>query len=89
MTVNDQNYTPIDIVVPIFDRLTALDAVGPYETLQRLPGATVTFISNSVGEIRTENGFLGLMADATYADKPNPDVIVVPGGVRHTCGDAR
>lgn len=81
MTVNDQNYTPIDIVVPIFDRLTALDAVGPYETLQRLPGATVTFISNSVGEIRTENGFLGLMADATYADKPNPDVIVVPGGV--------
>lgn len=75
-----QNPT-IDIVIPIFDRLTALDAVGPYETLQRLPGATVTFVAGKVGEIRTENGFLGLMADATYADKPNPDVIVVPGGV--------
>ena len=72
---------PIDIVIPIFDRLTALDAVGPYETLQRLPGATVTFIGARTGEYRTENGFLGIISDATYADKPNPDVIVVPGGV--------
>ena len=81
MTATPHAYPTIDIVIPIFDRLTALDAVGPYETLQRLPGATVTFISGEVGEVRTENGFLGLMADATYADKPAPDVIVVPGGV--------
>ncbi len=72
---------PIDIVIPIFDRLTALDAVGPYETLQRLPGATVTFIGGKTGEYRTENGFLGITSDATYADKPTPDVVVVPGGV--------
>ncbi len=72
---------PIDIVIPIYDRFTALDAVGPYETLQRLPGATVTFVANEAGEIRTENGFLGVTADASFSDKPNPDVIVVPGGV--------
>lgn len=72
---------PIDIVIPIFDRLTALDAVGPYETLQRLPGATVTFIGGRTGEYRTENGFLGITSDATFTDKPRPDVIVVPGGV--------
>jgi len=71
----------IDIVIPLFDRFTALDAVGPYETLQRLPGATVTFIAGETGDVRTENGFLGMVADATYADKPTPDVIVVPGGV--------
>ena len=78
---NSAPHEPIDIVIPIFDRLTALDAVGPYETLQRLPGATVTFIGGRTGEYRTENGFLGITSDATYADKPNPDVIVVPGGV--------
>lgn len=78
---SDSEFEPIDIVIPIFDRFTALDAVGPYETLQRLPGATVAFVSNEVGEVRTENRFLGITADATYADKPNPDVIVVPGGV--------
>ncbi len=72
---------PIRIAIPLFDRVTALDAVGPYEVLQRLPGATVTFLGEQIGELRTDNGFLGLMVDATFADLPDPDVIVVPGGV--------
>jgi putative intracellular protease/amidase len=71
----------MQIVIPLFPRFTALDAVGPYEVLQRLPGATVTFVAEQRGEIRTDNGFLGMTADATFADFPNPDVIVVPGGV--------
>lgn len=69
------------IAIPLFDRLTALDGIGPYEVLQRLPDAEVVFVSERVGEVRTENGFLGLTADATYADVPNPTVVVVPGGV--------
>ncbi len=69
------------IAIPLFDRLTALDGVGPYEVLQRLPGATVTFVAERTGEFRTENGFLGLTADATYDDFTDPDVVVVPGGV--------
>ena len=71
----------MQIAIPLFDRLTALDAIGPYEVLQRLPGATVTFVGSKRGEFRTDNGFLGLIADATFAELPNPDVIVVPGGV--------
>ncbi|MEM8924597.1 MAG: DJ-1/PfpI family protein [Actinomycetota bacterium] len=71
----------LQIAIPLFERLTALDGIGPYEVLQRLPGATVTFVGDRVGEYRTENGFLGLNADATYAEVPSPDVVVVPGGV--------
>jgi putative intracellular protease/amidase len=71
----------ITIAIPLFDRLTALDGIGPYEVLQRLPGATVTFVAERTGEFRTENGFLGLIADATYDEIPRPDVIVVPGGI--------
>ena len=71
----------LSIAIPIFPRLTALDCVGPYEVLQRLPGATVTFVAEERGEVRTENGFLGMTADATFDELPNPDVIVVPGGV--------
>ncbi len=71
----------ISIAIPLFDRLTALDGIGPYEVLQRLPGATVTFVAERTGEFRTENGFLGLTADATFDDLPDPDVVVVPGGV--------
>jgi transcriptional regulator GlxA family with amidase domain len=71
----------VQIAIPLFERLTALDAIGPYEVLQRLPGATVTFVGTRTGEVRTENGFLGLTVDAHVDEVPQPDVIVVPGGV--------
>lgn len=70
----------MQIAIPFFPQMTALDAVGPYEVLQRLPGATVTFVGAARGEIRTDNGFLGLSVDATFDEVPAPDVIVVPGG---------
>jgi putative intracellular protease/amidase len=70
----------MNIAIPIFDRLTALDAVGPYEVLSRLPGATVHFIAAQPGPKRTENGMLALTADLALDEMTNPDVIVVPGG---------
>jgi transcriptional regulator GlxA family with amidase domain len=69
------------IAVVLFPRLTALDAIGPYEVLQRLPGATITFVGHQRGEVRTENGFLGLTVDETFAEFTDPDVVVVPGGI--------
>ena len=69
------------VAIPVFDALTALDAVGPYEVLQRLPDAEIRFVGHRTGEVRTENGYLGLTADSTFADEPDPDVVVVPGGV--------
>jgi putative intracellular protease/amidase len=69
------------IAVVLFPRLTALDAVGPYEVLQRLPEATVTFVGQRRGEVRSENGFLGLSVDATFEELTDPDVVVVPGGI--------
>ncbi|MCH7790195.1 MAG: DJ-1/PfpI family protein, partial [Acidobacteria bacterium] len=50
----------MQIAVPLFDEVTALDAIGPYEVLQRLPNATVVFVGHEVGEVRSDNGFLGL-----------------------------
>lgn len=68
------------IAIPIFDQLTALDAVGPYEVLSRLPGATVHFLAAEPGPKRTENGMLALTADTALDELPDPEVIVVPGG---------
>jgi putative intracellular protease/amidase len=70
----------MNIGIPIFDRLTALDAVGPYEVLSRLPGASVHFIATEVGPKRTETQMLALTADRTLDELPDPEVIVVPGG---------
>jgi transcriptional regulator GlxA family with amidase domain len=68
------------IAILLYDNMTALDAVGPYEVLSRLRGATVVFVGRETGTIRTDTGFLGLSVDATLADMPDPDIIVVPGG---------
>lgn len=70
----------MQIAIALFDRFTALDAVGPYEVLVRLPGATVTFVAERTGEHRADTGVLGLTADATFDDVPAPDVVLVPGG---------
>lgn len=69
------------IAVLLFPRVTALDAVGPYEVLQRLPGATVRFVGRESGQIRSENGFLGLSIDNTLDQVRTPDVVLVPGGI--------
>jgi putative intracellular protease/amidase len=68
------------IAIPIYDRFTALDAVGPYEVLSRLPGATVHFVAVEPGLKRTETKMLSLSADLALDDLPDPEIIVVPGG---------
>lgn len=69
------------VAIPLFPRFTALDAVGPYEVLQRIPSIDVVFVGSRRGEVRTENGMLGLTCDATFDDVGAPDVVVVPGGI--------
>src|SRR5204863_5681130 len=68
------------IAIPLYDRFTALDAVGPYEVLSRLPGATVHFVADEPGMKRTETGMLGFSADLALDELPDPEILVVPGG---------
>jgi transcriptional regulator GlxA family with amidase domain len=68
------------IAILIFDGLTALDAIGPYEVLSRLPGAELRFVAKEPGPKRTDTGALGVQADLAIADLPGPDVVLVPGG---------
>jgi len=68
------------VLIPLFDRFTALDAVGPYEVLSRLPGAQVTFVASAVGPCRTDTGSLAIVADASFEDADTGDILVVPGG---------
>jgi putative intracellular protease/amidase len=70
----------LDIAIPIFDGITALDAIGPDEVLSRLPGAQVHFLAHEPGAKRTDNRMLALTADGALSEVPHPDVIVFPGG---------
>jgi transcriptional regulator GlxA family with amidase domain len=70
----------MQIAILIFDGLTALDAIGPYEVLSRLPGAELRFVAKQAGPKRTDTGALGVEADLALADLDAPEVVVVPGG---------
>jgi putative intracellular protease/amidase len=70
----------MDIVIPIYDDFTALDAIGPYEVLSRI-GGRVRFIGREAGPVVTDNGMLRVLAEATLGEATSPDIVVVPGGV--------
>jgi transcriptional regulator GlxA family with amidase domain len=71
----------LQVAIALFPKFTALDGVGPYEVLQRIPHIDVTFVGHRRGEVRSENAMLGLTVDATFEEIPEPDVLVFPGGV--------
>jgi transcriptional regulator GlxA family with amidase domain len=72
--------TTTKVSILIFDGLTALDAVGPYEVLRSVPGWEVEFVGKERGEVRTDSGRLGLSVDAPIGERPDADILLVPGG---------
>jgi putative intracellular protease/amidase len=71
----------MQVAIALFPRNTALDAIGPYEVLQRIPSIDVVFVGHERGEVRSDNGMLGLTCDATFDEITHPDVLVFPGGI--------
>jgi transcriptional regulator GlxA family with amidase domain len=68
------------IAIPLFDRFTALDAMGPFQVLVQLPDATTVFVAERPRDVTDESGVLTVSAKASFADVPHPDIILVPGG---------
>jgi transcriptional regulator GlxA family with amidase domain len=70
----------MQIAILLFDKLTALDAIGPYEVLRSVPGWEVRFVGARKGMVRTDSGALGLSADFSLDEATEADVVLVPGG---------
>lgn len=70
----------MQLAILLYDRMTALDAIGPYEVLQAPGlGIEVRFVAREKGMKRTDFGRLGLQADYTLDETPRPDILLVPG----------
>ena len=63
------------IAILVYERFTALDAIGPYEVLSRLPGAELEFVAAERGEVRTDNGMPTLMAERSIAEVPRAEIV--------------
>ncbi len=70
------------ILIYLYDGVTALDAIGPYESLSRLPGVDIRFVGRRAGPVRTGDGFLSLIAETGINEEIKADMLIVPGGRR-------
>jgi len=71
----------MQVAILLFDGITALDAVGPYEVLSKRPLPTeIVFVGKEAGPKKADSGALTLMADASLSDVPKPDILLLPGG---------
>lgn len=70
----------MQIAIVVYPRFTALDFIGPYEVLRNLPGADVRFVWHEPGPIVADSGVLAVGATHGFAETPDPDIVVVPGG---------
>lgn len=70
----------LEIAILLYEGMTALDAIGPYEVLSRLPNVTLKLVAQSPGLITTDTRYLALNATSSLAESVSPDVIVLPGG---------
>ncbi len=70
----------MNTAILLYDGFTALDAIGPYEVLSRLPGGNVTFVAAEAGPVRTDSGMLTAYAERSLAEVRAPEIVLVPGG---------
>ena len=55
----------MEVAILLYDGMTALDAIGPYEVFNVTPGMSIKFVATNKGAKRTDQGRLALMADYT------------------------
>jgi putative intracellular protease/amidase len=79
----------MEIAVLLFDGLTALDAIGPYEVLKSIPGAQIRFVAKSDGPLQISGSKLRLLPDCALGDIIEPAIVLIPGGpgARHILHD--
>ncbi|MFE6397905.1 DJ-1/PfpI family protein [Streptomyces alboflavus] len=70
----------MQIAIALYERFTALDAIGPFQTLAGIPDAEVVFVAEQAGPVRDDTGQLTLVADKSFDEVRSPDIVVVPGG---------
>jgi transcriptional regulator GlxA family with amidase domain len=64
----------------LYPRFTALDIVGPFQTLVDVPGLDVFFVAVEKGPVVDHTGKLTLEATHSFDEVDALDVLVVPGG---------
>ncbi|MBN1182360.1 MAG: DJ-1/PfpI family protein [Bacteroidales bacterium] len=69
----------IKIVILLFDNFTALDIVGPYEVLNKLPNSQI-YLTGLEKRVYTDTYGLKILADYSTEKISQADILMIPGG---------
>jgi putative intracellular protease/amidase len=67
------------IAILIYNGMTMLDAIGPYEVLAQLPDAEVFFVAKKRETVKSDTGFVKIKADYNFKDITKADILLIPG----------
>ncbi len=70
----------MQVAIMLYPGFTALDFIGPYESLRWLPDVEVRFVWHEPGPIAADSHVLLVGATHSFDETPSPDLILIPGG---------
>lgn len=69
----------MQIAILLYDGITALDAIGPYEVFAATLKSEVKFVAKQKGLIKLDSKMGYLHADYSFSEVTSADILVVPG----------
>lgn len=67
------------IIIFLYNGVTMLDAIGPYEVLRHMDDTEVLFVAEKTGEIKADSGFIDINVKHSIDDIKNADILIIPG----------
>ena len=71
----------MQIAIGLYPGFTALDAIGPYAVFTNVPGVEVVVCAHRKGPLADESDLLHFDLAHTFDEVPEPDILLVPGGL--------
>ncbi|HST43953.1 MAG TPA: DJ-1/PfpI family protein [Luteimonas sp.] len=79
MSAAESTSAPLRIGMLVFPEITSLDVLAPFEILSRASNCKVQLVWKTTSAVTGDTG-LQLIPDVSFADAPQFDVLMVPGG---------
>ncbi|NVN53289.1 DJ-1/PfpI family protein [Mycolicibacterium hippocampi] len=70
----------MQVAIMLYPGYTALDFIGPYESLRWLPDTEVRFVWHEPGPIAADSAVLLIGATHSFDETHSPDIVLIPGG---------
>jgi transcriptional regulator GlxA family with amidase domain len=69
----------MEIVIYLYNGITMLDAIGPYEVFRNVEGVKVKFASKHKGEIRADSHLIHINSKHGIDEVDKTDILLIPG----------